>query len=179
MQHITEPDPIAAGGTVSRTLTTPVGGLTVTADADGLRSVRWGRTPAAAGLQVADGPAAEIAQRAVEQLAAYFAGDRTGFDLPISFPPLGASSRAVLIALKDTVGYGQTVTYGELAARSGSAVPARAIGSIMGSNPIPIVIACHRVVAADGLGGYSGGEPGQGRRTNSGCSSTKVPCHRR
>lgn len=114
----------------------------------------------------ADGSAAtEIAARAVQQLAEYFAGDRTTFDLPISLPSLGTSSLAVLTALKDTVGYGETVTYGELAERSGSAVPARAIGSIMGSNPIPIVIGCHRVVAADGLGGYSGGEPGQGRQT--------------
>ena len=55
----------------------------------------------------------------------------------------------------------ETLTYGELAARSGTGLPARAIGSIMGANPVPLVIPCHRVVAGDGLGGYSGGEPGQ------------------
>ena len=60
-----------------------------------------------------------------------------------------------------TVGYGETVTYAELAERSGTGVPARAIGSIMGANPVPIVIPCHRVVASDGLGGYSGGDPGR------------------
>jgi methylated-DNA-[protein]-cysteine S-methyltransferase len=145
-------------------LSTPVGRLSVRADDEGVTSVTWCAEEGSA--DGADGSAAtEIAARAVQQLAEYFAGDRTTFDLPISLPSLGTSSLAVLTALKDTVGYGETVTYGELAERSGSAVPARAIGSIMGSNPIPIVIGCHRVVAADGLGGYSGGEPGQGRQT--------------
>ena len=61
-----------------------------------------------------------------------------------------------------TCGYGQTVTYGTLAARAGlevgdDVIPARAVGQIMGSNPIPVIVPCHRVVASDGLGGYSGG----------------------
>ena len=61
-----------------------------------------------------------------------------------------------------TVSYGETVTYGELAQRAvagpdGIRCPARAIGRIMGSNPIPVIVPCHRVVAGNGLGGYSGG----------------------
>ena len=59
-----------------------------------------------------------------------------------------------------TVGFGDTVTYGELAARGelGSAyTAARGVGAIMGSNPLPVVVACHRVMAADGLGGFGGG----------------------
>ena len=60
-----------------------------------------------------------------------------------------------------TVRYGDTITYGELAELSGTGVPARAIGGIMAANPVPIIIPCHRVVASDGLGGYSGGEPGR------------------
>ncbi len=62
--------------------------------------------------------------------------------------------------LYGTVGYGETVTYGELAARSelGSAyTAARGVGAIMGSNPLPVVVPCHRVMAADGLGGFGGG----------------------
>ena len=63
--------------------------------------------------------------------------------------------------LFDSVGYAETVSYGTLARRvqsaGGTLVPARAIGQIMGSNPIPLIVPCHRVVAADGLGGYSGG----------------------
>ncbi len=71
--------------------------------------------------------------------------------------------RQVLGVLFETVGYGQTVSYGTLARRARSdgrttALPARAVGRIMGSNPIPVVVPCHRVVAADGLGGYSGGQ---------------------
>jgi O-6-methylguanine DNA methyltransferase len=56
-----------------------------------------------------------------------------------------------------TVQYGTSVTYGELADRHGGGIPARAVGGIMGSNPLPLVVPCHRVVAHDGLGGYSGG----------------------
>ncbi len=64
--------------------------------------------------------------------------------------------------LAASVGYGETISYGRLASRAGlpaaSDVPAaRAVGSIMGSNPIPVIVPCHRVLAADGLGGYSGG----------------------
>ena len=64
--------------------------------------------------------------------------------------------------LFDSVGYGETVSYGTLARKAGLAddgafLPARAVGQIMGSNPIPLIVPCHRVVAADGLGGYSGG----------------------
>ena len=77
------------------------------------------------------------------------------------------------------VGYGETVTYAELARRSGTGVPARAIGSIMAANPWPIIVPCHRVVAADGLGGYSGGERGHELETKRGCWRTRGPCPRR
>ena len=73
----------------------------------------------------------------------------------------------VLGVLLHTVGYGETVSYGTLARRAQidgriASLPARAIGRIMGSNPIPVIVPCHRVVAADGLGGYSGGTGGNG-----------------
>ena len=55
---------------------------------------------------------------------------------------------------------GETITYAELGRRSGTGLPPRAIGSLMGGNPVPVVIPCHRVVASTGLGGFSGGEPG-------------------
>ena len=149
--------------TVRGSLQTPVGVLTVVADDEGIRSIGWRHRPGTLGN---DGsPAAGHVAAGLSQLAAYFAGKRTAFDLPIRLTGVGDAGRAVLTALHDTVGYGETVTYGELAARSGTTVPARAIGSIMGSNPVPVVIPCHRVVASDGLGGYSGGEPGRGRQT--------------
>ncbi|GAB3913492.1 hypothetical protein GCM10011575_20200 [Microlunatus endophyticus] len=150
--------------TVRGSLETPVGVVTVLADDEGIRSIGWRYRPAAAPAPDSSPAAAHVAA-AISQLGEYFDGKRTDFDLPIRLDGLGSSSLVVLTALKDTVGYGEKVTYGELSARSGSSVPARAIGSIMGSNPVPLAIPCHRVVAADGLGGYSGGGPGQGRQT--------------
>lgn len=98
---------------------------------------------------------------AVEQLAAYLTGQRTTFDLPIDWSLSDGSSRAVLQTLYGEVGYGCTTTYGELARASGAfddpKLAARAVGTIMGSNPIPVIVPCHRVLAADGLGGFGGG----------------------
>jgi methylated-DNA-[protein]-cysteine S-methyltransferase len=98
--------------------------------------------------------------RAVTQLREYLSGERKVFDLPLDWSLTRGSQRRVLETLFATVGYGETVTYGELAARSelGNAyTAARGVGSIMGSNPIPVVVPCHRVMAADGLGGFGGG----------------------
>lgn len=100
---------------------------------------------------------------AVEQLTGYLTGRRRGFDLPLDWSLSAGAQLAVLTALHGGVGYGATTTYGELARRSGAfdgadgVLGARAVGSIMGANPIPVVVACHRVLAADGLGGFGGG----------------------
>ena len=101
-----------------------------------------------------------VLERAVAQLREYFAGERRVFDVPLDWSLTRGSQRRVLGTLFATVGYGETVTYGELAARSelGSAyTAARGVGAIMGSNPLPVVVPCHRVMAADGLGGFGGG----------------------
>ncbi|HEY6478648.1 MAG TPA: methylated-DNA--[protein]-cysteine S-methyltransferase, partial [Streptosporangiaceae bacterium] len=95
-------------------------------------------------------------------LAEYFSGQRKEFDLPIDWSGFGPAQRQVLGLLYEDVGFGETVTYGTLAGRAGipastDVIPARAVGQIMGSNPIPVIVPCHRVVASDGLGGYSGG----------------------
>jgi methylated-DNA-[protein]-cysteine S-methyltransferase len=94
------------------------------------------------------------------QLREYLAGERRVFDLPLDWSLTRGSQRRVLSTLYTSVGYGETITYGELAARSelGSAyTAARGVGAIMGSNPLPVVVPCHRVMAADGLGGFGGG----------------------
>ena len=101
-------------------------------------------------------------ERACSQLGEYFAGQRRSFDLPVDWSGMSASQRQVLPVLLASTGYGETVTYGDLSRRAGVAdggkLPAaRVTGQIMGSNPCPIVVPCHRVVAGDGLGGYSGG----------------------
>ncbi len=107
-----------------------------------------------AGLPVVEAPERTETVRA--RLAAFFAGEIGEFDLPIDWRHTSGVQREVLEKLYTGVPYGETVTYGRLADLSGTGVPARGIGSIMGSNPIPIVVPCHRVVASDGLGGYSG-----------------------
>lgn len=108
------------------------------------------------GLQVVLDPART--QQARTELAAYFAGSLHEFSLALDWRLMSAAQRSVLGTLYETVHFGQIVTYGELATRSGSTIPARGIGSIMGSNPIPIIVPCHRVVAGNGLGGFSGGD---------------------
>lgn len=106
--------------------------------------------------------AEHVADLARAQLTEYFGGQRRAFDLPVDWSGLSPAQRQVLPVLWSSVGYGETVTYGELARRAGlagdGAVPVgRVVGQIMGSNPCPIVVPCHRVVASDGLGGFSGG----------------------
>ena len=134
---------------------TEVGVIGVLAGPAGVRRVGWRLN--ARGASAEPHP---TVQRALSQLREYFAGERREFDLTLEWPRLEPTTAAVLRALL-TVGYGETVTYGELALRSGTGVPARAIGSIMAANPWPVVVPCHRVVAATGLGGYSGGERGR------------------
>jgi methylated-DNA-[protein]-cysteine S-methyltransferase len=136
-----------------------VGVIGVLAGPAGVRAIGWRLDPRGASTEPD-----ETVQQAIGQLREYFAGQRREFDLPLDPPPLPEPTEAVLRTLM-TVPYGETITYGELAERSGTGVPARAIGSIMAANPLPIVIPCHRVVAADGLGGYSGGEPGRSWET--------------
>ena len=99
------------------------------------------------------------------EFAAYFAGELKEFETPVDWRLTGTTSaHTVLDTLYRTVPYGSVVTYGELALRSGTSVPARGIGSIMGANPIPIIVPCHRVVAGNGLGGFSGGEGVESKR---------------
>jgi methylated-DNA-[protein]-cysteine S-methyltransferase len=141
-------------------LDTPVGRIMVTAGPDSVRRIAW---RAGAAVTAAPEPGSVLA-RALEQLRDYFAADRQVFDLPIDLTSLEPATRQVLLTLQH-VPYGRSVTYGELAERSGTGLPARAIGSVMGANPVPILIGCHRVLAGDGLGGYSGGPPGQGMET--------------
>jgi methylated-DNA-[protein]-cysteine S-methyltransferase len=96
---------------------------------------------------VADGVAAQVRQ--------YLAGARRDFDLPLA--PRGTPFQRRVWDRLRRIPYGVTVTYGELARRAGVPGGARAVGQANGANPIPVVVPCHRVVAAGGLGGYSGG----------------------
>ncbi|WP_374763126.1 methylated-DNA--[protein]-cysteine S-methyltransferase [Yunchengibacter salinarum] len=94
-----------------------------------------------------------VLQQAKDQIDAYFDGHRTGFNLPLA--PFGTDYQKRVWRALARIPYGETRQYGELAAELGSAP--RAIGGACGRNPLPILLPCHRVLAADGgLGGYSG-----------------------
>lgn len=145
------------GVTVTHTVVeSPLGPLTLRAD-DGVLSGlfmtehRHGPAADALGDRVDDGlPAAR------EQLAAYFAGELTAFDLDLHVHGTPFQQR-VWAALRE-IPYGATVTYGELAATIGQPTAVRAVGLANGRNPVSIVVPCHRVVGASGsLTGYGGG----------------------
>ncbi|HLL32455.1 MAG TPA: methylated-DNA--[protein]-cysteine S-methyltransferase [Streptomyces sp.] len=139
-------------------LDSPVGRLLLTADASGaLTSLsvpgqKGGRT-------VRDDWRADAGpfREAAEQLAAYFAGDLKEFDLPLRAH--GTAFRERVWEALDTIPYGTTTTYGEIAARIGASRAAvRAVGGAIGANPLLIVRPCHRVIGATGaLTGYAGG----------------------
>ncbi|NJB68176.1 methylated-DNA-[protein]-cysteine S-methyltransferase [Desulfobaculum xiamenense] len=111
-------------------------------------SARGERTPSP---QLTD--AGALLQQA---LSAYVNGEDVAWPrIPYAMHGLSPFTRTVLVTLRDTVGRGETVTYAELAARAGSPRAARAVGRAMATNRWPLLIPCHRVLAAGGLGGYS------------------------
>ncbi len=105
-------------------------------------------------LSAADAP--EFVLRAIDLVQAYAAGSRTDFSqIPVEAGDVGPMRQAIYRALRD-IGFGETLTYGELATRAGYPGMAREIGEAMGKNPVPIIVPCHRVIAAGGkLGGFS------------------------
>lgn len=136
--------------------TTPVGELLLAGDRSGLRFVLFDRASRPA--VVAPGwqyDAAALAPARV-QLEEYFAGQRQQFDLPLA--PGGTAFQLLVWEQLQTIPYGATTSYGELAARLGKPKASRAVGLANGANPLSIVIPCHRVIGSDGrLTGYGGG----------------------
>jgi methylated-DNA-[protein]-cysteine S-methyltransferase len=99
-----------------------------------------------------------VLAEATEQLRAYFAGERTTFELPLDMHG-NPFERRVWDELKQ-IPYGETVSYGEIAQRIGAPGAARAVGLANGRNPIAIIVPCHRVIGANGkLVGFGGGLP--------------------
>jgi methylated-DNA-[protein]-cysteine S-methyltransferase len=144
---------------LARTVTdSPLGPLTLIASGGALTGVYMnGRTPASADAAgAAEDADAAVLDEAVRQLSEYFGGQRQSFDLPLALEGT-AFQRRVWDALLG-IGYGQTVSYGELADEIGQPTAARAVGLANGRNPVSIIVPCHRVVGADGsLTGYGGG----------------------
>ncbi len=127
-------------------LHSPIGDLTVSEENGAIVALDWGWGR--------DQTETALLAQARAQLFAYFDRACTGFDLPLA--PEGTDFQRRVWAALQAIPYGQTRSYADLAARLGTA--ARAVGQANGANPIPILIPCHRVVAAGGLGGYSGGD---------------------
>ena len=135
-------------------LETPIGVLGLAASAAGLAQVDLGGR---LGPDTPDPAADPVLSLASAQLSEYFAGTRESFEVPLDWSGMGGLRLRVLQLLYEEVPYGKTITYGELAALAGAPDGARAVGGIMNSNPIPVIVPCHRVVASDGLGGFGGG----------------------
>ena len=147
-----------------RTVDTPVGQLLIAATPLGLIRVAYARQDHDA---VLTGLAERVSPRvlfapaqlddAARQFDDYFTRRRHGFDLAVDLQLAAGFRRTVLEHLPD-VGYGRTVSYGELAAEVGHPRAARAVGTACATNPLPLVIPCHRVVLGDGSpGAYIGG----------------------
>lgn len=128
-------------------VTSPVGTLAISEEDGQIVKLTWGRAQSIERTALLD--------EAADQIAAYFAGPRRGFDLPLR--PAGTAFQVQVCRALSDIPFGETRSYGDIAGALGSV--ARAVGRACGHNPIPILIPCHRVLAAGGqLGGFSGGE---------------------
>lgn len=148
-------------------LDTPIGPLLTAGTGDGLALVAF-RADEGTTRRALDAMARRLGCEPVEdaaalapvakQLEAYFAGTLKEFDLPLDWSLITGFARRVLRELEAGVPYGAVVGYQDLADRVGERDAARAVGSAMGANPLPIVVPCHRVVESDGgIGGFGGG----------------------
>lgn len=139
-------------------LESPVGPLLLAADDAGLRQILFvkGRTPARSDPTWIENPAPF--REVIRQLRLYFAGELEQFDLALA--PQGTAFQLKVWQRLCEIPYGETISYGELARRLDNPNASRAVGLANGSNPIPIVIPCHRVIGSNGkLTGYGGGLP--------------------
>lgn len=145
----------------------PIRALTVGVSPVGLALVTFGARPeavaqAAQRLDLRPVRDGDGVRDVATQIAGYLDGRLRDVTVPLDWRLTAGTQRTVLQALRAQVGYGRTVGYAELATLSGAYqghgyTAARGVGAIMGSNPIPVVVPCHRVLAADGLGGFGGG----------------------
>lgn len=126
-------------------LHTPIGDLTLSEDGGAIVSVDWGWAP--------EQTETALLKRARKQLQQYFDGERQDFDLPLK--PQGTPLQKKIWKGMAAIPYGTTLAYGELGEQVGTI--ARVVGNACGRNPLPILVPCHRVLAAHGkLGFYSG-----------------------
>jgi methylated-DNA-[protein]-cysteine S-methyltransferase len=138
------------------TMESPVGRLLLAGDERALRQVSFADGRRSAGVQVGWLENAGAFAEVIRQLQAYFRGELRTFDLPLAMGGTEFQLR-VWSALRE-IPYGETISYRELAERIGNLKAVRAVGLANGSNPIPIIVPCHRVIGSDGsLTGFGGG----------------------
>jgi methylated-DNA-[protein]-cysteine S-methyltransferase len=128
------------------TMDSPLGDLTLTASPRGLTGLLFGGH--------SEGNSCSLLEEARVQLLEYFNGTRRTFTIPTDIH--GSAFQTLVWSQMVKIPYGQTLTYGQLAARIGKPCAARAVGNACGANPVAILVPCHRVVGASGTGGYSG-----------------------
>jgi len=141
----------------SWTQQTPWGALAISATIDGVHSVRL---HAGRARQPLDDSAPSEVRDTARRFERFFAGDTRALDdVAVDLSAVGNDfQRKVLTTLRKRIGPGKTISYGELAEAVGHPGAARAVGTAMARNPVPIVVPCHRVLASGGgLGGYGGG----------------------
>ena len=147
-----------------RVIDSPLGPLWIAVGPKGVLAIHYGAEPSQGELArivrtygpgvLPDPRRADPVARELDQ---YFAGKRKSFDVAVDLSPLTVFQQRILGATA-RVAFGDVSTYAKVAAKAGSEKAARAAGQALGSNPIPIVVPCHRIVASDGsLGGYAGG----------------------
>ncbi len=136
----------------------PIGRLLLAGDADALAIIDFRSGPRPRRLDAAWTEDARPFKVAIAELGEYFAGDRRVFSVPLA--PAGTPFQLRVWRALLEIPYGDTTSYGELARRLGQPTASRAVGLANGSNPLPVIIPCHRVIGANGaLTGYGGGLP--------------------
>ncbi len=140
-------------GVSSCKMKTPIGALGLTAGNHGLISVSWRADKGS--FSKPNHPVLRAAIRALER---YFTTGDDLLEVGLDLSNLPTFHREVLTTLRSEVRYGETVTYGVLAALAGRPGAARAVGNAMNRNPTPLFVPCHRVLAANGIGGFGPGE---------------------
>lgn len=135
---------------------TPIGHITIVENGTAITHIHFGEPD---DLQsYGTDRSTQLLEMAFTQLSEYFSGRRTVFDLPLC--PAGTEFQQKVWRALQEVPYGETRTYGEIAARVGSPKASRAVGMANHHNPIAIVIPCHRIIGKNGrLTGYAGGLP--------------------